>query len=455
METQTLLYKESTNLSTTFTNNTLIQNPLRSIPESLLQKNSNLDISTDYPRLQQNLIEGIVNNANSLPKIYDSFKNSIKSLKTNISKEIVLKISMLCDELSEIIEGCLEFNMREDFTKISQFEHLNQYLSLKYDFHFQDLIELDQKCDGSQANIVRLYNPETNTSYVKRVLLLKNKKSTYRELGVLLKLIKSNNPELMEIFQIKPTQDTMEIIIEYGLGDFWHIFNVIQDQNYSVSVNEMELLKKEIYNQAYLLRSLRIYHRDIKPTNIILTESKKIKFIDFGLAEILPEERSEKGMFRVCGTEDYSPDVISLAKKEKRAFVECNIWENELYSIQALIKRDLMPLKLVERNDFDSDFRQFYYTICHEKESLIPLTTAFLKDHANEVKFDLCEEKKILFDNLKLLIHCFVPKHLEEVYLKSNEKIKDSKYLREICSYLKKLSQILSEKNSYNDVNKI
>ena len=57
------------------------------------------------------------------------------------------------------------------------------------------------------------------------------------------------------------------------------------------------------------MQSRGIMHRDLKLSNILLTESSEVKIIDFGLAVQLTDLTEERET--LCGTPNYiSPEVI-------------------------------------------------------------------------------------------------------------------------------------------------
>ena len=57
------------------------------------------------------------------------------------------------------------------------------------------------------------------------------------------------------------------------------------------------------------MQSRGIMHRDLKLSNVLLTEAKEVKIIDFGLAVQLTDLTEERET--LCGTPNYiSPEVI-------------------------------------------------------------------------------------------------------------------------------------------------
>ena len=118
-----------------------------------------------------------------------------------------------------------------------------------------------------------------------------------------------------------------------------------------------ELLKKrvkltELEVQYYLvqlikalryLQSKRIIHRDLKLSNIFLTEKMELKLGDFGLAAELDSNKKKKKT--VCGTPNYiAPEILN----EKFYQYEVDIW-----SLGVIIYT-----LLIGKNPFDSEVKK-------------------------------------------------------------------------------------------------
>eukprot|EP00934_Nitzschia_sp_Nitz4_P007847 Nitzschia sp. Nitz4//scaffold293_size23253//4628//5937//NITZ4_008502-RA/size23253-processed-gene-0.16-mRNA-1//1//CDS//3329546186//7837//frame0 len=82
--------------------------------------------------------------------------------------------------------------------------------------------------------------------------------------------------------------------------------------------DERMLHVSELAHALQYMHSLRVIHRDLKADNVGFTKDDKIQLFDFGLARVLPLERSESGLYRMtgyCGSPVYMSPEVALRKK--------------------------------------------------------------------------------------------------------------------------------------------
>jgi serine/threonine protein kinase len=114
-------------------------------------------------------------------------------------------------------------------------------------------------------------------------------------------------------------------VCEYCKGS--NLRKYIQTQGASLSLKDKLLLFKQIVQGVGLLHSYNVVHRDLKPDNIIITESGQAKLIDFGIAmsgieNVLTRTNAILGtpgyaapeQMEDAGNVDERADIFALAK---------------------------------------------------------------------------------------------------------------------------------------------
>lgn len=85
---------------------------------------------------------------------------------------------------------------------------------------------------------------------------------------------------------------------------------------------EVQCFAKQIIAVLMFFRSKRIIHRDLKLTNILLSQNMEVKVCDFGLAVQL--ETYDERRMTICGTPNYiAPEVL---KYEMGHSFEVDTW---------------------------------------------------------------------------------------------------------------------------------
>lgn len=98
---------------------------------------------------------------------------------------------------------------------------------------------------------------------------------------------------------------------------------------------EIETIISQIGIQLEELKDLKIYHRDIKPRNIIITENRHLKLTNFDFA-VFSEQVSENSSFFTVGNLKYNSVKIQNYLKHGETFVDYDPWEEEKYVLKQL-----------------------------------------------------------------------------------------------------------------------
>ena len=151
-------------------------------------------------------------------------------------------------------------------------------------------------------------------------ILEKSKIKSKRDLERIEKEIKYlkmfNNPNIIKIYQIKEDEKNFYIVMEYVQGG--ELFNYIVS-NKHLDENEASFFYSQIIHIIQEIHKHKICHRDMKPENLLLTQNKTIKLIDFGLSN-----EYEDLLETPCGSPCYaSPEII---QGRKYSGVAIDLW---------------------------------------------------------------------------------------------------------------------------------
>ncbi|OMJ73475.1 hypothetical protein SteCoe_27808 [Stentor coeruleus] len=142
--------------------------------------------------------------------------------------------------------------------------------------------------------------------------------------------------------------------VELSLAD------LLVDSKFDLNNNELLALKltKELVESFCFLQSIRIYHKDIKPQNILIKENYTPAIIDFGISEYadLDLSRSSTTGARIAqGTPDYMSPELTQAFETRSSTSRIDPLKSDVYSLgltiyQMITKDDLSKYKGVAGN---------------------------------------------------------------------------------------------------------
>ena len=136
-----------------------------------------------------------------------------------------------------------------------------------------------------------------------------------REIAIL-KLLHHNN--IAKLYSVINTNYTLYLVQEYANGK--ELLDYITDKR---KLNETEACKyfQQLISGVEYMHKMGVAHRDLKPENLLLTITKEIKIIDFGLSSIY-----NKGdlLSTACGSPSYAAPEMLSGKQYKG--IEVDIW---------------------------------------------------------------------------------------------------------------------------------
>ena len=135
-----------------------------------------------------------------------------------------------------------------------------------------------------------------------KVLKRKNRFKGVDLFGEVQMLRQLNHPSIPRIIEAPEDEDYIYILQELVEGV--SLREVVETQG-PLDVETAQLWMSDVADALAYLHEHRVIHRDIKPTNIMVTAEGVIKVIDFGLAKWTEEvDYADK---RLLGTKEYTP----------------------------------------------------------------------------------------------------------------------------------------------------
>jgi len=161
---------------------------------------------------------------------------------------------------------------------------------------------------------VQLYVDDNGTKYA--VKTMKNRddgitQSSLREISILTKL---SHPNIVNVFDINLNVDNTLMIMEAAASDFKAYMN----QN-TLSSDEIMVFMYQLVKGLEYMHAQTVWHRDIKPQNLLVFADGSIKYTDFGIARFgaLANNQYTNEIFTLywrppeilLGAKSYGPEV--------------------------------------------------------------------------------------------------------------------------------------------------
>lgn len=134
-----------------------------------------------------------------------------------------------------------------------------------------------------------------------------------------------NHPNLVTIYDLHEEADGSWVVMEYIDGQT--LKALVQEEG-PLPPESVVLILQQLANALAHIHERNLVHQDIKPQNIMITESGEIKIIDFGLAQP-PGARIEQGGGMAFGT------VAYLAPEQARG--DAVGFETDVYSLGCVV----------------------------------------------------------------------------------------------------------------------
>lgn len=173
---------------------------------------------------------------------------------------------------------------------------------------------------GGFAYVYRVKRKNDLLSFAMKIILKKKEENIKKKIETEVQIHKEvKHPNVVEFISYFETKEFFCIVLE-----------LCEKKTLSDLIKKTPLRNEEAQKYFYQLvcvikklHDLKIIHRDLKLSNILLDSQKNIKLCDFGLATVLKnKEERKKG---ICGTPNYIAPEVVFPNKEGYSF-EVDLW---------------------------------------------------------------------------------------------------------------------------------
>lgn len=168
-------------------------------------------------------------------------------------------------------------------------------------------------------------HPDSSEPVLIKVLLpkfLKDKEIVSRFVNEANVIAKANHPNIVRLYDSGTWENGLYIAMEFVKGT--SLRKILTHQPFSLK-RALEILLQIAYALCHL-HTHGIVHGDVKPENILITETGQVKLIDFGIAHVLTEKNRSNAPKRLVGT----PIYMSPEQLENWGNVSC---QSDIYSL--------------------------------------------------------------------------------------------------------------------------
>lgn len=216
---------------------------------------------------------------------------------------------------------------------------------------------------GTYSEVRKAFNKKTNQEVAIKISRGSTACRYLRDEAEILKVVDSDYIPKFYDFKQDARSNRSYLIMEYVKGCSLDMF--IQ-QNGTLAEEDADKLLAQLIKAVEALHSKGIAHRDIKPQNILITEEKELKLIDFNISK-MTKERSMNSESRnkfncVFFTQISSPLYAAPEISSLSAYSESvDIWgigmayAEMLFNVSSLAKEEQPVSKVIE--DLDSEIQ--------------------------------------------------------------------------------------------------
>ncbi|XP_070580935.1 dual specificity mitogen-activated protein kinase kinase 4-like isoform X2 [Ptychodera flava] len=276
-----------------------------------------------------------------------------------------------------------------------------------YEFTADDLEDCGEIGRGAFGTVNKMYHSKSG-----QVMAVKRIRSTVDE--------KEQKQLLMDLDVVVRSSDCQYIVRFYGAlfkeGDCWICMELMAtsfDKFYKFVYAQDETIPEDLLGKVtvatvhalnYLKESLKIIHRDVKPSNILLDRKGNIKLCDFGISGQLVDSIAKT---RDAGCRPYmAPERIDLTATRHGYDVRSDVWSLGITLIE------LATGKFPYRK-WNSVFDQLTEVVKGDAPRLINDDRQFSPEFSNFVNSCLTKDETMRPKYKELLKHPFIKRYEE------------------------------------------
>jgi 5'-AMP-activated protein kinase catalytic alpha subunit len=133
------------------------------------------------------------------------------------------------------------------------------------------------------------------------------------------------HPNIVQLYEVMADKNKIYFVMEYvNRGDFLQMLQKLHQEEKQLDEDTARKYFQQLISAMDFCHSRGVYHRDLKPDNILLDDNGNIKIVDFGLSAIKENVGNDGLLHTRCGTPGYfAPEIVNGAGYDG---VKADVW---------------------------------------------------------------------------------------------------------------------------------